>query len=149
MLIFAVTIVLARVSVAKTPVETHGHLRVENSRIVDQNGTPVQLRGMSFFWSQWMGKFYNAKAVDWLVDDWKVTILRAAMGVKHEPTRSGYIYDMSEAGKIKTVVDAAIKRGIYVIIDWHDHYACKNVEASKTFFQGDGFPIRGVSQCHL
>ncbi|MBN1128147.1 MAG: glycoside hydrolase family 5 protein [Chitinispirillaceae bacterium] len=119
----------------QTPIERHGKLRVENARIVDQHGNPVQLRGMSFFWSQWMGKFYNKQAVDWLADDWKVTIVRAAMGVRHEPSKSGYMYDMSEAGKIKTIVDAAIKRGIYVIIDWHDHYACKNSEASKGFFR--------------
>ena len=131
----SVSVLLASSSIDKTPVVVHGHLRVENSRIIDQQGKPVQLRGMSFFWSQWMGKYYNAKVVDWLIDDWKVTVVRAAMGVKHEESRSGYIYDMSEAGKIKTIVDAAIKRGIYVIIDWHDHYACKNVDASKTFFK--------------
>jgi endoglucanase len=35
---------------------------------------------MSFFWSQWMEKFYNPQVVDWLVDDWKVSVVRAAMG---------------------------------------------------------------------
>jgi endoglucanase len=130
-----VSILFASSYVDQTPVAAHGHLSVENGRIIDQHGNPVQLRGMSFFWSQWMGKFYNAKVVDWLIDDWKVTVVRAAMGVKHEETRSGYIYDRSEAQKAKTIIDAAIKWGIYVIIDWHDHYACKNIEESRTFFK--------------
>lgn len=130
-----VSVLFASSSVDQTPVADHGQLKVENGRIVDQHGNPFQLRGMSFFWSQWMGKYYNAKVVDWLVDDWKVTVVRAAMGVRHEETRSGYIYDKSEALKVQIIIDAAIKRGIYVIIDWHDHYACKNIEESKTFFK--------------
>jgi endoglucanase len=135
LVVVAVTLSFSNSSIDQTPVQAHGKLKVENGHIIDMHGNPVQLRGMSFFWSQWMGKYYNKQAVEWLVDDWKVTIVRAAMGVKHEPTQSGYIYDKSEAGKIKTIVDAAIKRGIYVIIDWHDHYACKNIEASKSFFR--------------
>jgi endoglucanase len=130
-----VSILFASSSVDQTPIAAHGQLKVENGRIVDQHINPVQLRGMSFFWSQWMGKYYNVKVVDWLIDDWKVTVVRAAMGVKHEETRSGYIYDKSEAQKVHKIIDAAIKRGIYVIIDWHDHYACKNIKESKTFFK--------------
>ena len=46
-----------------TFVEKHGQLRVEGTNIVDKNGTPISLRGMSFFWSQWMGRFYNYNCV--------------------------------------------------------------------------------------
>jgi endoglucanase len=129
-------IYIAAVSAGEpTPVEKHGKLSVKGNKIVDQHGNPVQLRGMSLFWSQWMGDFYNESAVKWLVDDWKVTIIRAALGVKHEDTKSGYLYDGSEKKKITTVVDAAIKKGIYVIIDWHDHYAHKNQKESVKFFK--------------
>ena len=119
----------------QTPVEKHGFLRVEGNKIVNQHGEPVQLRGMSFFWSQWMGQFYNKRTVDWLVDDWKVTVVRAAMGVKHHETKSGYIFDAAEKHKVKTVVDAAIKRGIYVVIDWHDHHAYDNASEAQRFFE--------------
>ena len=136
-LITIVTIVLCGIltSAAQTPVELHGNLRVEGNRIVDQHGDATQLRGMSFFWSQWMGQFYNKKAVKWLVDDWKVTVVRAAMGVRHEESKSGYIYDGSEKNKVKVVVEAALKEGIYVIIDWHDHFAFENEKESQKFFE--------------
>ena len=132
-----VTVAFAPAASAReqTPVEKHGFLRVEGNKIVGQHGEPVQLRGMSFFWSQWMGQFYNRRAVDWLVDDWKVTVVRAAMGVKHHETKSGYLFDASEKHRVKTVVDAAIKRGIYVVIDWHDHHAYDNADAAQKFFE--------------
>ena len=38
-------------------VARHGRLRVEGNRVVDKNGRPVALHGMSLFWSQWMGQY--------------------------------------------------------------------------------------------
>ncbi len=129
------TICFLSITAAQTPVELHGNLKVEGNKIVDQNGSPTQLCGMSFFWSQWKGQYYNKRVVDWLADDWKVTVVRAAMGVKHVESETGYLYDGTELTKAKAVVDAAIKKGIYVIIDWHDHYAFKNAKESKLFFE--------------
>ena len=42
----------------------------------------MQLRGMSLYWSQWIPKYYTANTVKWLRDNWKVTVVRAAMAVK-------------------------------------------------------------------
>lgn len=120
---------------SQTPVETHGQLKVVGNKILDQHGNAVQLRGMSLFWSQWMDKYYNKMAVNWLVDDWKVTIIRAAMGVKHKESESGYLYDGAEKHRVARVVDAALKRGIYVIIDWHDHHAYEHPKEAVKFFQ--------------
>ncbi len=112
-------------------VEEYGKLKVSGNKIVDQNGNPVQLRGMSLFWSQWIGKYYNQETVKWLKDDWKCTVVRAAMAVEHD----GYLVNTEqEKAKVIAVVDAAIAEGIYVIIDWHDHHAEDHVEAAKTFF---------------
>src|SRR5690606_15786452 len=98
---------------------------VEGNKIMDESGTPVQLRGMSFFWSQWIGKYYNREAVKWLKDDWRCTVVRAALSVEH----GGYLENPeAEKAKIKTVVEAAIEEGLYVIIDWHDHEAEKHLE---------------------
>lgn len=112
-------------------VDKYGQLKVEGNYILSQKGDTVQLRGMSLFWSQWMGSYYNASCIKWLRDDWKCTVVRAAMGVES----GGYLENpYEEVPKIKRVVDAAIKHGIYVIIDYHSHEAHKNPAAAKRFF---------------
>ena len=112
-------------------VEEYGQLSVSGNKILDTNGNAIQLRGMSFFWSQWIGKYYTPETVKWLKDDWQCTVVRAAMAVDHD----GYLANPEvEKAKVMAVVDAAIAEGIYVIIDWHDHEAEKHLEASKTFF---------------
>lgn len=114
-----------------SPVATHGKLAVNGNKIVDAKGKPVQLRGMSFFWSQWMGKYFTPETVKWLHDDWNCTIVRAVMGVD----LGGYLSNpKQEKQKIITVVDEAIREGIYVIIDWHDHNAQDHTKESKAFF---------------
>lgn len=118
-------------SPAGTPVATHGALHVAGTKIVDAQGAPVALRGMSLFWSQWGSAFWNASAVDTLATDWKVTVVRAAMGVD----QGGYLQSAAaEKARVTTVVEAAIARGLYVIIDWHDHDAHLHLDAAKGFF---------------
>lgn len=116
-----------------TPVQTYGKLAVANGKLVDKNGVPVQLCGMSLFWSQWIGKYWNADVVNWLADDWEINIIRAAMGVDET---NGYLTNkFLEKQKVETVVDAAINKGIYVIIDWHSHHAENYQSDAIEFFQ--------------
>jgi endoglucanase len=110
----------------------HGALHVKGNRVVDRSGQPIQLRGMSLFWSQW-SEFYVAKNVDVMVDDWKATLLRAALGVENE---GGYLADPdANVAKVRALVDRAIARGIYVIIDWHDHHAQDHSAQATAFFK--------------
>ena len=112
-------------------VARHGKLRVVGNRIVDKTGKPVALHGMSLFWSQWMPQYYNADTINWLVKDWRCDIVRAAMAVDND----GYLKNpAAEKKRIVAVVDAAIKAGIYVLIDWHDHEAHKHTKESVQFF---------------
>lgn len=91
----------------------------------------MRLRGMSLFWSQWMPQYWNADVVNWLRDDWHITVIRAAMGI----CCGGYLENPEvEKARLVSVVDAAIAAGIYVVIDWHDHNAEDNVDQSKAFF---------------
>ena len=103
---------------SETPVERHGALRVESGRLVDQSGSPVVLRGMSLYWSQWGGHYYNAAAVRHLKSDWNVTVVRAAIAVDFD----GYLANPEvEMAKAEAVIEAAIAEGLYVIVDWHAH----------------------------
>ena len=119
-----------------TVVQMHGLLQQSGNKIVDKNNEPVCFAGNSFFWSNdnWGGeRYYKAEVISWLKHDWKTTIVRAAMGVE-DP--GGYL-DNKTANKnrVKTVVDAAIDEGIYVIIDWHSHHAEDNTNEAALFFQ--------------
>lgn len=131
---FLLTVLLVITSVAFTiaqPVKTHGQLKVSGTQLVDKNNHPLVLRGMSFGWHNLWPRVYNAGAVKWLKDDWKCNVVRASMGI--ELNNLGYLKNPDfAAGKITAVVDAAIKEGIYVIIDWHDHNIHLN-EAKKFF----------------
>jgi len=126
--------------IAQTPVQKYGQLKIEGNKILDKNDNPVQLRGMSMYWSQARESenFYNANAVKWLVDDWKITVIRAALGAAETWEGSVEPYTVDPEGnknRVKAVVDAAIANGIYVIIDWHDHQANLRTSSAKAFFE--------------
>ncbi len=53
----AVSVALASVAVAQTPVERHGQLRVQGTELVDEHGAPVQLRGVSMGWHNMWPRF--------------------------------------------------------------------------------------------
>jgi endoglucanase len=121
---------------AGSVVAMNGTLHTMGSHIVGSSGTPVQLKGMSLYWSQYAaGKpFFNAAVIHWLVTDWHISIIRVAIGVTGA-NDGDYLSD--PAGQLKlldNVVQAAFADGIYVIIDWHDHEAAQHVASAKTFF---------------
>jgi endoglucanase len=139
----------ASLSVAETPVERYGWLAVDGNRLISKNtGKPVQLRGMSLFWSiagptEGCG-FYNSEVVNTLANDWKANVVRAAMGVDEKwgtNDNLGYrVGNKTCGGKpndalVDTVVKAAINNGIYAIIDYHTHVAHKYPDVAKEFFQ--------------
>ncbi|WP_237245183.1 MULTISPECIES: glycoside hydrolase family 5 protein [Sorangium] len=115
-----------------TPVERHGVLRVKDGNIVGEHGAPVQLKGMSLFWSQW-SNYYNGNVVNSIADNWKATVVRAAMGIENE---GGYLEDAGgQKAKAKAIADAAIGKGIYVILDWHDHNANNHLDQARSYFR--------------
>ena len=121
---------------AQTPVQQYGLLKVAGNKIVDKNNQPVSLAGTSLFWSNdgWGGeKYYTANTVSWLKNSWNSKIVRVAMGVEDG---GGYIGNPAgNRQKVKTVVDAALAQGLYVIIDWHSHHAENYQAQAIAFFQ--------------
>ncbi|HEX3019665.1 MAG TPA: hypothetical protein VHP36_05160, partial [Chitinispirillaceae bacterium] len=90
-------------SFSETPVQRHGKLTTDGKYLLNKNGKIVQLRGMSFYWSDpsWNGdQYYTTGIVDFLVDNWKCTVLRVAYG--HQ---AGW-------NLCETVINQAIKKGI-------------------------------------
>lgn len=99
----------------RTVVERYGHLQVIGTKLCDENGNPVQLRGMSSNGLQWAGKYANSTVIRWLRDDWNSQLWRAAMYL----TEGGYIGGRQLKQKVVDSVEAAVENGVYVIIDWH------------------------------
>lgn len=131
-LLFCLSLIIALGSLhAQTAVDTYGQLSVSGTQVKDQNNNDVQLMGMSLFWSQWEPEYYTHNTVEWLRDDWCINIIRAAMAVESQ----GYLTNPSEEeAKVRTVIQAAIDLGIYVIVDWHDHHADEHQDEAITFF---------------
>ena len=118
--------------VKSQPVHQHGQLRVEGANIIDQHGQKVALKGVSLGWYNWWPQYYNASVIEHLSRKWKISVIRAAMGV--EPA-GGYLEKpIKSKALIKTVIDAAIDYGIYVIVDWHSHDIY--TEQAEDFFSG-------------
>jgi endoglucanase len=117
---------------AQSFVAEHGALKVQGNKIIDSKGQPITLRGMALYWSQWKPAFYNAQCVKWLRDDWKCTVVRASMAV----TDGGYLTNpAAEMAKVRTVVQAAIDLGIYVIVDFHEtKNGNQHLNEAKKFF---------------
>jgi endoglucanase len=109
---------------ASSVVSTNGRLKVCGNKICNSANTPVQLKGMSMFWSNtgWGAeRFYNGTAVGNLTTGWGATVVRAAIGVDGG---GGYMDAAQRAANVaraKAVIDGAITAGIYVIVDWHSH----------------------------
>lgn len=118
-----------------------------------KDGAEVQVRGMSLYWSlqPQAVEYWSEEGVASMVKDMKIQIVRAAMatsdqdwsGCKNFGTcgkdasehMRGYAVDKEyQTNLMKTVVEAAIKNDIYVIIDWHSHIANTETENSKAFF---------------
>ncbi|MEP9400296.1 glycoside hydrolase family 5 protein [Sphingomonas sp. VNH70] len=124
---------------AGTPVALHGRLAVKGNRVVDAKGKPYAVHGMSLFWSQWQPRYYDPATVAWLVRDWKVDAVRAAIGA--EP--GGYdTQPDAETARAIAVIDAAIAQGIYVVVDWHAHQP--RADNAVKFFTTIATRYRGV-----
>ena len=106
-----------------------------------KDGAEVQVRGMSLYWSLMPQavEYWSEEGITTMVNDMKIQIVRAAMATGNEDWQGGYKGYASDPNTqknlVKTVVEAAIKNDIYVIIDWHSHEAHKQTDAAKNFFK--------------
>lgn len=98
-----------------TPVDDNGFLKVNGSQLVNQYGSPIQLKGMSSHGIQWFGQFLNYDSLKWLRDDWGIKVIRVAMYLNE----GGYLSRPALKSKMIETVNHAIELGLYVIIDWH------------------------------
>ena len=125
-------------------------LHVEGTRLVDSQGRPVVMRGISIGWHNLWPRFYNSEAVVRLHDDWGCGLFRAAIGaddldelLNGTTYHPGYITDPQSAlQKLFAVVDGAVSCGAYIIVDWHSHVL--HLEEATEFFTAVAERYKGV-----
>jgi endoglucanase len=99
-----------------TPVAVNGQLEVCGTKLCNEHGNPVQLRGMSTHGTQWYAQCLTSGSLDALATDWKADVLRVSTYVQEGgyETDPGRFTDLADS-----LVQQATDRGMYVIVDWH------------------------------
>ncbi len=119
---------------ADTPVALHGQLRVEGTQLVDQNGDPIVLKGVSSMWLEMENNGFavSKTGLQSLRDEAGLNVFRASMGVAKG---TGYLADSTRYGDmVDQIIQNAIDLGIYVLVDFHGHTASDFLPESRAFF---------------
>jgi hypothetical protein len=101
---------------AQTPVAINGQLKVTGTKLVNKNGYPVQLRGMSSHGLQWYGNCINDASLDVLANDWGADIMRISMYIQEDGYESNPAYFTN---LVKTIVNKVTARDMYALVDFH------------------------------
>lgn len=96
-------------------------LKVKGTRLVNEKGKTVQLKGVSTHGLSWYPEYVNQKAFTHMKKKWGINVVRLAM---YTSEYNGYCTgdDANRKAlekKIDQGVTYATKAGMYVIIDWH------------------------------
>lgn len=131
-----VATILRRFIGIKEPVTTSA-LHVAGTRLVGEDGRPVQLRGVSTHGIAWFPGYINAECFKDLKEKWNANVVRLAM---YTAEYNGYCTGGNQE-YLKTLVKNGIRcaadQGLYVIVDWHilsDANPNTYKEVAKAFF---------------
>lgn len=122
-----------------SPISEHGQLSLKGFDVVDKNGQPYVLRGMSFFWDWpgWNGdKFFTSGVVNTIANDWGGNVVRTPISQLNE-------------SRAKAMIDYAAAAGIYIIVDYHSHCAHKNASGAQTFFGNIASYVKQKGYVHV
>ena len=130
-------------------VSKYGALNTSKGYIADASGDKVSLMGPSLHWSYAAPTWWSRKTVNYLVDQYHIQIIRLPVTIApgsngglnrvEKPsdiiTEDCYYWHPEETKQmVDEVVKAAIENDIYVIIDFHEHYAQDWTDLAKEFF---------------
>ena len=113
-------------------------LSVSGARLTDQDGNPVQLRGISTHGLAWYPEYVNAECFRQLKEEWAANVVRLAM---YTAESGGYCTGGNQEdlkALVKEGVEYATDCGLYVIIDWHilsDGNPNTYLDQAKEFFR--------------
>ncbi|MBR2787386.1 MAG: glycoside hydrolase family 5 protein [Clostridia bacterium] len=117
-------------------VSYNGWLQTKGSKLENEKGEPVQLRGVSSHGIEWFSNVITFENLQELKNNWNVNVFRIAMYTN--PDGYGYIASPEiNKNTVYKIVDMAINLDMYVIVDWHilnDNNPQIHKEDAKEFF---------------
>ncbi len=96
-------------------------LKAEGTRLVNEKGKTVRLKGVSTHGLSWYPQYVNQKAFTYMKKNWKINTVRLAL---YTSEYNGYCTgDKANRRALEKKIDQGVKyaakAGLYVIIDWH------------------------------
>ncbi len=114
-------------------ISANGDLHVEGTRLCNEKGEAVVLKGMSSHGIQWFPQFITNDCIK-AVGDRGANVMRFAMYTEE----NGYIANNSVKDTLINAVDNTVKNDMYAIIDWHilsDGDPMKHGDEAEAFFR--------------
>lgn len=112
----------------KGGIEEHGQLSIKGTQLVDQNGNPLMLRGVSSHGIAWYPEYTNYSALKTL-KDYGANVFRIAMYVEQN---DGYLEEPELNKKLLfSAIENSLAADLYTIVDWHvlrDENPNRNIE---------------------
>lgn len=110
-----------RTAAAASFVEEHGKLAVSGTKLVDEHGQTVELKGVSTHGIAWFPQYINKEAFQTMREQWNVNCVRLAL---YTEEYGGYCTGDKENRKnLEQLIDSGVsyakELGMYLIIDWH------------------------------
>lgn len=117
---------------------TAGALRVAGAQLCGQDGSPVQLRGVSTHGLAWYPGYVNRDFFRELRQDWNANVVRLAL---YTAESGGYCTDGDQAqlyDLVREGVGYAADADLYAIVDWHilsDGNPLTHADEAAAFFE--------------